>query len=73
MRSREKTNTSPNKRSQKEWQDLYKTLSKVEKEFDEIGKTVGGTAGEIISAAGSIASSTLQMIDGITTLANSSS
>ena len=69
----EKTNTSPNKRSQKEWQDLYKTLSKVEKEFDEIGKTVGGTAGEIISAAGSIASSTLQMIDGITTLANSSS
>lgn len=68
-----KTNTSPNKRSQKEWQDLYKTLSKVEKEFDEIGKTVGGTAGEIISAAGSIASSTLQMIDGITTLANSSS
>ena len=69
----EKPNTSPNKRSQKEWQDLYKTLSKVEKEFDEIGKTVGGTAGEIISAAGSIASSTLQMIDGITTLANSSS
>lgn len=69
----EKTNTSPNKRSQKEWQDLYKTLSKVEKEFDEIGTTVGDTAGEIISAAGSIASSTLQMIDGITTLANSSS
>lgn len=68
-----KTDTSPGKRSQKEWQDLYKTLSKVEKEFDEIGTTVGGTAGEIISAAGSIASSTLQMIDGITTLANSSS
>lgn len=68
-----KTDTSPGKRSQKEWQDLYKTLSKVEKEFDEIGTTVGDTAGEIISAAGSIASSTLQMIDGITTLANSSS
>lgn len=68
-----KNNTSPDKRSKKEWQDLYKTLSKVEKEFDEIGTTVGGTAGEIISAAGSIASSTLQMIDGITTLANSSS
>ena len=68
-----KTDTSPGKRSQKEWQDLYKTLSKVEKEFDEIGTTVGDTAGEIISAAGNIASSTLQMIDGITTLANSSS
>ena len=69
----EKTNTSPNKRSQKEWQDLYNTLSKVERQFDEIGNTVGGTAGEIISAAGGIATSTLQMIDGITTLANSSS
>ncbi|WP_418457920.1 tape measure protein [Bacteroides sp.] len=69
----EKTSTSPNKRSQKEWQDLYKTLSKVEKEFGEIGNTVGGTAGEIISAAGGIATSTLQMIDGIVTLANGSS
>lgn len=69
----EKTNTSPNKRSQKEWQDLYNTLSKVERQFDEIGNTVGGTAGEIISAAGGIATSTLQMIDGIVTLANGSS
>lgn len=67
------TNTSPSKRSQKDWQDLYNTLSKVEREFDEIGKAVGGTAGEIISAAGGIATSTLQMIDGITTLANGSS
>lgn len=47
-------------------------LSKVEDEFDKIGSTVGGTAGEILSAAGSITSSTLQMIDGITLLANSS-
>ena len=69
----EKTSTSPNKRSQKEWQDLYNTLSKVERQFDEIGNTVGGTVGEIISAAGGIATSTLQMIDGIVTLANGSS
>lgn len=68
-----KNNTSPDKRSKKEWQDLYSTLSKVEREFDEIGRTVGGTVGEIISAAGTITTSTLQMIDGITTLANSSS
>lgn len=66
------TNTSPNKRSQKEWQDLYKTLSKVENEFDEIGEAVGGTAGEILSAAGSITASTLKMIDGIKTLSDSS-
>lgn len=68
-----KNTTSPDKRSVKDWQDLYKTLSKVEKEFNEIGDAVGGTAGEIMSAAGSISSSTLQMIDGIVTLANSSS
>lgn len=48
-------------------------LSKVEREFEELGDTIGGTVGEIISAAGSISSSTLQMIDGIVTLANSSS
>lgn len=71
--SNKETDTSPDKRSIKEWQDLYNTLSKVERQFDEIGNTVGGTAGEIISAAGGIATSTLQMIDGITTLANSSS
>lgn len=69
----EKTNTSPNKRSQKEWQDLYNTLSKVERQFDEIGNTVGGTVGEIISAAGGITSSTLQMVDGIITLSDSAS
>lgn len=69
----EKAKTSPDKRSLKDWQDLYKTLSKVEKEFDEIGKTVGGTAGEIVSAAGGITSSTLQMIDGIMMLSNSAS
>ena len=51
---------------------MYKVLSKVEEEFDKIGNTVGGTAGEILSAAGSITSSTLQMIDGITLLAESS-
>lgn len=69
----EKTSTSPNERSQKEWQDLYKTLSKVERQFDEIGNTVGGTVGEIISAAGGITSSTLQMVDGIITLSDSAS
>lgn len=68
----ERAKTSPDKRSLKDWQDLRKTLSEVGKEFDEIGKAVGGTAGEILSAAGSIATSTLQMIDGIMLLADSS-
>lgn len=65
--------TSPNKRSIKEWGDLYKVLGKVDKQFEEIGDTIGGTAGEILKSAGGIATATLQMVDGIMTLANSSS
>lgn len=68
----EETKTSPGKRSIEEWQNLYQTLSKVERGFDEIGEAVGGAAGEIISAAGGIASATLQMVDGIVTLATGS-
>lgn len=66
------TESSPSKRSIGEWERLYQTLNKVEREFNEIGDAVGGTAGEIISAAGGIASATLQMVDGIVTLANGS-
>ena len=35
-------NSSPGKRTVKEWQDLYSTLQKVDQEFTEIGDTVGG-------------------------------
>lgn len=63
------TNLSPGKRSVKEWEDLYKTLSEVEKGFEDLGKTVGGTLGDIISICGSFATSTLTMINGIMTLA----
>jgi tape measure domain-containing protein len=63
---------SPNKRTIKEWEDLYKTLREVESEFESIGDTVGGVAGEIISTAGKIMSSTLTMINGIVQLVNMS-
>lgn len=63
-----KNKTSPDKRSIKDWQDLYKTLSKVEKEFEEVGDAIGGTIGEVISAAGSVTASTLSMIDSIVSL-----
>lgn len=56
---------SPNKRSVKEWEDLYKVLNECNKSFEEIGDTVGGVAGEIISTAGGIMTSTLSMINGI--------
>lgn len=60
-----KENLNPDKRSIKEWEDLYKTLNECEKQFEDIGKTIGGVAGEIIQAAGEITSSALSMINGI--------
>ncbi|WP_106827631.1 coiled-coil domain-containing protein [Parabacteroides pacaensis] len=68
----EKITTTPESRSIKQWQKLRSTLSEVKDEFEEIGESVGGVAGEFISAAGEIASSTLQMIDGIVMLSNNS-
>ena len=61
---------NPGKRTIKEWEDLYKTLNEVEKEFESIGDTVGGVVGEIISECGQMAGATMQMINGIMTLAN---
>lgn len=67
-----KTNTSPEKRSVKEWQELYKTLSKVDSQFQEVGDSIGGTAGELLSSAGNISTAIVSMIDGIITLASGS-
>lgn len=68
----EKTSTTPEKRSIEQWQKLHKTLSDVKGEFEDIGASVGGVAGEFLSAAGDIAGSAISMIDGIVTLSNSS-
>jgi tape measure domain-containing protein len=64
---------SPNKRSIKEWEDLYKTLNDVRSEFEEIGETIGGVVGDIIKECGQMTASTLQMINGIKTLVSNSS
>lgn len=61
---------SPGKRSIEEWKDLQDVLSDCVDSFDEIGEVVGGVAGEILSTAGSIASQTLGMINGIVQLVN---
>ena len=63
-----KNNTAPGKRTLKEWEDLYKTLQDVEKEFENIGDTVGGVVGDIISQCGQFATSALTMINGIVQL-----
>lgn len=69
---KKKTSTSPDKRSVKDWQELYKMLSKVDEQFKEIGDSIGGTAGELLSSAGSISTAILSMIDGIITLTTGS-
>lgn len=51
---------------------MYKTLQECEREFESIGDTVGGVAGEIISTAGSIMTASLSMINGIVQLVNMS-
>lgn len=65
-----KKNSDNPSRTIKDWKRLESVLDRVAKSFDEIGEQVGGTVGDIISAAGSITTSTLSMINGITQLAN---
>lgn len=63
-----KNNTSPDKRSIKEWNELREALDDCCNSFDEIGDTIGGVAGEIISTTGNIMSSTLSVVNGIVQL-----
>lgn len=63
---------TPNKRTIKEWEDLYKTLQEAEQQFESIGDAVERTAGKIISAAGQVMTSTLNMINGIVQLTTTS-
>ena len=61
----DKNDTSPGTRTLKEWEDLYKTLQDVEKEFEEIGDAVGGTVGKMLSGCGAVVTSTLSMVNSI--------
>ena len=67
-----KTNTAPDKRSIEKWNDLREALEDCRSSFEEIGDTIGGVAGEVISTAGSIMGSTLSMVNGIVQLVQSS-
>lgn len=72
-KAKAENDTSPDKRSIKEWQDLYKTLNECTRSFKDMGDAIGGTVGEVISAAGEITGSTLSMINGIVQLVQMSS
>lgn len=66
------TRTSPKENAIKKWQRLEKTLGDIADGFKDIGDAVGGTTGEIISAAGEIAATATSMISSIVTLTDSS-
>lgn len=66
------TQTSPKENAIKKWQRLEKTLGDIADGFKDIGDAVGGTTGEIISAAGEIAVTATSMISSIVTLTESS-
>lgn len=72
-KAKAENDTSPDKRSIKEWQDLYKTLNECTRSFKDLGDAIEGTVGEVISAAGEITGSTLSMINGIVQLVQMSS
>jgi hypothetical protein len=67
-----KVKASPEKNTIKEWEDLYGALVECERSFEDIGDAVGGTVGKIIDAAGSIMTSTINIINGIKTLTDAS-
>lgn len=66
------TQTSPKENAIEKWQRLEKTLGDIADGFKDIGDAVGGTTGEIISAAGEIAATSTSMISSIVTLTESS-
>jgi hypothetical protein len=52
------------------WKNLSEVLKNVNKDFEEIGNSIGGTTGEILKGASDIGTSALGMISNITTLSN---
>lgn len=66
------TKLDPKDNAIKKWQRLERTLGDIADGFEGIGDAVGGTTGEVISAAGEIATNAASMISSIVTLTESS-
>lgn len=66
------TKLAPEDNAIKKWQRLERTLGDIADGFEGIGDAVGGTTGEVISAAGEIATNAASMISSIVTLTESS-
>ena len=66
------TKLAPKDNAIEKWQLLERTLGDIADGFEGIGDAVGGTTGEVISAAGEIATNAASMISSIVTLTESS-
>lgn len=65
------TKLAPKDNAIEKWQRLERTLGDIADGFEGIGDAVGGTTGEVISAAGEIATNAASMISSIVTLTES--
>ncbi len=62
--TRNKESKDP-KRTIRDWSELENVLSRVDSEIQKISESIGGTAGELLSLAGTITTSTISMVSGI--------
>ena len=56
--------------SYSDWRKLTTVLGRVKKELNSIGDSIGGVTGEAVNLAATLTTSTLEMIEGITNLAD---
>jgi hypothetical protein len=66
-------NKNKSGRTVKDWKDTEEVLSKVNGELKNIGKNIGGAAGELIDFAGELSTNVISMIDSIVQLSEMNS
>ncbi|MEN6413731.1 MAG: hypothetical protein ABFC84_13380 [Veillonellales bacterium] len=69
---RNKKESKNTKNAVEDWKELQTALNEINQEFNEIGDSIGGAVGEIISKAGEFSTSVIKMIEGITALTDGS-
>ena len=72
-RQADKDSSDTAKKSADDWKELQQVLNGVSETFGEVGDAIGGTAGEIVSGIGDIATSAASMLNGIEAIKTASS
>lgn len=62
----------PDARSRERWEEFTRTIDRGARSFDELGRSISGTAGQLLQAVGQVASSTSSAISGLVSLTESS-